>query len=97
MANTLSVYDPIFYAQEALIQLEKALGMAGRVYRGYEKSPQEPGKVISIRRPSTFTAQDAPGSDMDIDAGEVQIILDQWKEVKFKLTDKELANAISPL
>lgn len=91
MANTLSVYDPIFYAQEALIQLEKALGMAARVYRGYEKSPSEPGSTISIRRPSTFTAQAAPGADQDIKAGEVQIILDKWFEVKFALTDQELA------
>lgn len=90
MANTLSVYDPIFYAQEALIQLEKALGMAGRVHRGYDKAPQQKGSVISISRPSTFSAQDAPSSAQDIDAGEVQISLDNWREVKFKLTDKEL-------
>ncbi len=30
MANTLGYYNPVFYAQEALIHLEKALGMAGR-------------------------------------------------------------------
>lgn len=91
MANTLSIYDPTFYAQEALILLEKALGMAGRVHRGYEKSPQEPGSVISIRKPSTFTAQDAPGSDIDITASSVSITLNKWKEVKFALTDKELS------
>ena len=34
--NTLGIYDPLFYAQEALIQLEKALGLAGRVHRGYD-------------------------------------------------------------
>jgi len=90
-SNTLAAYDPIFYAQEALMALEKALGMAGRVYRGYDRSPGQIGKVTSIRKPSTFTAQNAPGSDMDIDAGEVQITLDQWKEVKFALTDQELA------
>lgn len=90
MSNVLSVYDPLFYAQEALIQLEKALGMAGRVHRGYEKSPQQKGSVISISRPSTFTALAAPQSAQDINASEVQITLDQWYEVKFKLTDKEL-------
>ena len=30
ITNVLGNYDPIFYAQEALIQLHKALGMAGR-------------------------------------------------------------------
>lgn len=90
MANTLSVYDPLFYAQEAIIQLEKALGMSNRVHRGYDKSPQQKGSVISISRPSTFTAQDAPSADQGILAGEVQITLDKWKEVKFSLSDKEL-------
>lgn len=90
MPNTLSVYDPLFYAQEALIQLEKALGMAGRVHRGYDKSPQQKGSVISISKPSTFTALAAPTTAQDLTAGEVQITLDQWYEVKFKLTDKEM-------
>lgn len=93
MANALSVYDPIFYAQEGLIQLEKALGMAGRVHRGYDKAPQQKGASISIRRPGNFTAQDAPSSAQDIDAGEVQIKLSSWMEVKFALSDKELAAA----
>jgi len=90
MGNVLSVYDPLFYAQEGLIALEKALGMAGRVYRGYDKSPQQKGSVISISVPSTFTAQDAPSTAQDIKAGEVQIALNFWREVKFALTDKEL-------
>lgn len=90
MANTLSVYDPLFYAQEALIQLEKSLGLAGRVYRGYDKSPQQKGSIISISRPSTFTALAAPQTAQDVKASEVQITLDQWYEVKFKLTDKEI-------
>lgn len=91
MPNTLSIYDPIFYAQEALIVLHKALGMAGRVHRGYDKNPQELGSVIQIRKPSTFVAQDAPGADIDITASSVSITLSKWKEVKFALTDKELS------
>lgn len=93
MANTLGVYNPIFYAQEALIQLEKALGMAARVHRGYEQERRsfEKGETISIRRPSTFTAANAPATASDLDTGTVNITLSNWKEVKFKLTDKELA------
>jgi hypothetical protein len=90
MSNELSVYDPLFYSQEAIIQLHKNLGMAARVHRGYDKAPQQKGSVISISRPSTFTALAAPQSAQAINAGEVQITLDQWYEVKFKLTDKEL-------
>jgi hypothetical protein len=93
MTNTLSTYNPIFYAQEALIALEKALGLAGRVYRGYddEVTARTKGDTINIRVPGSFTAQDAPSAAQDITASSIDIKLDQHKEVKFALTDKELA------
>ncbi len=91
MTQVLSSYDPLFYAQEGLIALEKALGLASRVHRGYDKTPRTKGSVIDIRVPSTFTAANAPATAADITASNIQINLDQWKEVKFKLTDKELA------
>jgi len=92
MANTLGVYNPIFYAQEALIQLEKALGMASRVYLGYDEERRSfrRGETINIRKPSTFTAQDAPSTAQDLDTETVALTLSYWREVKFKLTDKEL-------
>jgi hypothetical protein len=88
--NTLSVYDPLFYAQEGLIALEKALGMAGRVYRGYDKNPQQRGSIISISVPGVFTAGDAPVAASNIVASELQVALSYWREVKFGLSDKEL-------
>lgn len=91
MANDLGNYNETFFAQNALIQLEKALGMASRVHRDYEPTPQAHGDTIQIRRPSTFTAQDAPSTAQDVATEKVSIVLDQWKEVKFKLTDKELS------
>lgn len=95
MSNTLGYYVPEFYAQEALIQLEKALGMAGRVHRGYdaERRAFNKGEYINISKPSTFTAQNAPSSAQDLDTDSVQIQLSNWKEVKFALTDKELTLA----
>lgn len=93
MANTINPYDPIFYANEALIQLEKSLGMAARIHRGYDKDAQTPGSTIQIRRPGTFTAQDAPSSAQDLTPTSLQIKLDYWREVKFALTDKELNTA----
>jgi len=94
MANTtLSVYDPLFYAQEALQILTKALGLAGRVYRGYDKSPQQKGSIISIPIPTEFTAAAAPAAATALAASEAQITLDRWREVKFELTDKELTVA----
>lgn len=94
MSNTLGNYNETFFAQEALIQLEKVLGMGGRVYRGYNADPQIKGTTISVRRPSTFTAQNAPSAtNNDLSTESMSITLDKWKEVKFKLTDKDLALA----
>lgn len=90
--NTLGIYNPRFYANEALIHLRKALGMAGRVYMGYDEDRRSfnKGENIDIRRPTTFTAENAPSSDQDLATETVTLTLNQWKEVKFSLTDKEL-------
>ena len=94
MTQSLGFYDPYFYAQEGLIQLEKVLGLAGRVHRGFDKSPQQKGSVINIKTPSVFTATDVNtstgGTTQDVVSPETTITLNQWKEVKFGLTDKEL-------
>lgn len=91
MPNNLNLYDPLFYANEALIAIQRNLGMAGRIHRGYEKSAQERGSTIQINKPSTFVAQDAPSTDQDLTPGAVSIQLNKWREVKFGLTDKELS------
>lgn len=83
-------YDPIFYANEAITQLYKALGMANAVHRGYDRTPAEKGSTIQIRLPGTFTAQDAPSSAQEVTPSLVNIELNYWKEVKFGLTDKEI-------
>lgn len=90
MPNTLGNYTEIFFAQEALIQLENQLGMASRVFRDYDATPANKGDTIRLRKPSTFTAQNAPSSSQALNTDSNTITLDQWKEVKFDLTDKEL-------
>jgi len=91
--NVLGKYDPIFYAQEGLIALEKALGLAGRIHRGYDAERRTFGKgqTISIRRPSVFTAASAPATAVAVATEYVDITLNQWQEVKFGLTDQELS------
>ncbi len=96
MPNVLTAYQPTFYAQEALLHLEKALGMATRVHRGYdaERRSANLGQTISIRRPGSFTTQaGGAGTTPDILSETVDISLDNWREVKFALTDQELAYA----
>jgi len=69
------------------------MGMASRVHRGFEAERKsfDKGDTISIRRPANFTVADAPATAEDITTETVSISLNQWKEVKFKLSDKELA------
>lgn len=93
-SSTLGVYNPIFYAQEALIHLEEALGMASRVHRGFDAERRSFGKgdTINIRKPQKFTAASAPvTSPLGLETETTAVTLDQWKEVKFALTDKEIA------
>ncbi|MEX1193624.1 MAG: P22 phage major capsid protein family protein [Dehalococcoidia bacterium] len=89
--NTLGNYNEDFFAQEALIQLEKVMGMAGRVFRGYDSATKAKGDTIQLRRPASFTATSAPASDSDLATESVSITLNQWDEVKFSLTDKDLS------
>lgn len=94
MANTLGFYNPAFYANEALLILKKSLGLAARVHRGYEaeRNAFARGETINIRRPSSFSTQNAPAaSSSNVTTDSVTITLNQWKEVRFELTDKELA------
>lgn len=94
MPNDITPYNPIFYANEALIQLEMALGMAGRVYRGYDEERQSFGRgdIISIRKPSSFvTSEGGTDNSSDLKPEKVNMTLDGYRQVKYELTDKELA------
>lgn len=89
MANTLGGYELIHFAQDALMYLEKLLGMGARVHRGYDPNAQQKGKTIRIPAPGDFSVQDAPSSVQDIDGGQVDVTLDNWREVKFAVPDDE--------
>lgn len=93
MVATLGAFNPQFYALETLIRLEKRLGLASRVHRGYDKERRafDKGDIVNIPRPSTFTVQDAPGTAEDIKAGNVPVTVNYHREVKYKLTDKDFA------
>jgi hypothetical protein len=99
MSNVLGNYNPEFFANEALIQLFKQLGFAGRVHRGAEaernSAGNELGDTINLKRPSHFAAQThvagTGSTEQDVIGQNVAITLDNHQEVKFGLTDRELA------
>jgi hypothetical protein len=93
MGNELLYFNPYFYAQEILILLEKKLGLANRVHRGYEQERRtyKQGEYINIKKPGTFVAQNAPSSTpQDVATEGEQIRLTEWKDVVIALDDKEL-------
>ena len=99
MTNVLGNYNVTFFANEALIQVFKALGMAGRVHRGAEAERNSAGNslgdTINLKRPSHFTAAEHVAGTgttaQDLVGQNVSITLDQHQEVKFKVSDRELA------
>ncbi len=91
MSNTLGIYDPIFYASEALIYLTNRLGLASRVYRQYDPAPQQKGSTINIAQPGSFVASAMPGTGSDITPQTISLVLNQWQGVVLQLNDKELA------
>lgn len=96
MPNTLGNFNVPLYAAEALTFLMNGLGTPARVNRRYEQERSSFGKgdVVNIRRPGAFTVQNAPiaeGSIDDVITDSVQVALTNHKEVKMKITDKELA------
>lgn len=93
MSNNLGYWNPQFYANEALAILQKRLGMLSTVYMGYDAERRSFGKgdTINIRRPSNFVVNDAPSAVQDLKPESLQMTLDKWREVKFALTDKDLA------
>ena len=94
MANTITAYNPVFYANEALIVLENALGMANRVYRAYETERNSfgLGDTINIRKPSSLEVKTGGTSNTsDVVTEQRTITLNQWKQVKISLTDQEIS------
>lgn len=93
MANDIGPYNPTILTNEGLEIMEAALGMTGRVYRGLddEKTGREKGDTMTVTVPGLLVAQDAPSTAQDLSPSKVDVKLDLWKEVKFKLGDKEMA------
>ena len=92
MANAFGDYIPQLYANEALPHLKNSLGFAGRVLHTFEDERKTfaKGDTISIRKPARFAVSDAPATAEDLTTETTSIVLNKWREVKWKATDKNL-------
>lgn len=90
MANTF--LTPQIVANEALMQLEANLVMAGLVHKDYSgEFDGAVGDTIMVRKPAKFNATDFTGNIKIQDAteGSVPVKMDRLIDVSFKFTSKE--------
>lgn len=96
VTNVISAYNPTFYAQEALMVLQGALGMANRVYRAYEaeRNSYGLGNTIQIHKPSNLEISDGgTAAPHALSTFQKTVTLDQWHQVKMSLTDQEISKS----
>lgn len=90
MANNLGGFDLTDFAATAISTLHDKLGIAARVFRGYEQRPGQKGNTITIGKPAQGTVNDFGTGAVDVSDGQVDITLDYHREIHFALTEKQL-------
>jgi hypothetical protein len=90
MANNLGGFDLTDFAATAISTLHDKLGIAARVYRGYDQRPGQKGNTITIGKPSVGTVSDFGAGAVDLADSQVDITLDYHREIHFALTEKQL-------
>ncbi len=97
MANTLTEVTPQLLAQGLLALREQAI-MPQLVNRQYEAQAGPEGSSIDVPIPSAIAAvavtpANTPPSTADTAPTSVSIVLDQWFEAPFYMTDKDMLEA----
>jgi hypothetical protein len=93
-ANDFSFLNPALLAREAITALPGRTVAARLVARNFNPSPAKFGDVLNIPRPGTFkmTRKDGVCDNIvtqDITGDRIQVRLDQWPQVAFKICDGE--------
>lgn len=101
MANALTPYDPQIWLGETLMLLHDHFVYAGIVHRDFEDKIASHGQTASTRQPAIFTANTkgatANVTVQDATAANVDVVLDQHKEVTFQIFDVEASRSFKDL
>lgn len=97
--NTLTEVIPKLLAQ-GLLALRQMAIMPRYVNRGFETIAGEKGSSIDVPIPSAITAQAVtpsyvPPDDPGVVPTKISVLLDQWWEAPFFLTDKDMLEAMN--
>lgn len=98
MSNTLTEVLPKLLAQGLMALRERAI-MPRLVNNGYSLTPGIKGSTVDIPIPSAITVNDVapattPQAHTDFTPTVKSIVVDQWKEAAFAMTDKDLEEAM---
>jgi len=95
MANTTSALRPEIWSLIAIDTLRANAKTPRLVHRNFEQEIAAFGDTVNVHSPTAATARDkAIGTDAtfdDLNPGQVQIVLDQWKYAGFEVEDLETA------
>src|SRR5689334_19894748 len=97
--NTLTEVIPKLLAQ-GLLALRQMAIMPRYVNRGFETIAGEKGSSIDVPIPSAITAQAVtpsyvPPDDAGVVPTKISVLLDQWWEAPFFLSDKDMLEAMN--
>jgi len=90
MANTITQAELIWFANEGLMTLHDAMGMARSVHRGFSEEAGFRGKTIRIHKPDSPTINNFGTGAQDANDSGVDIVLSNHKEAHWRFTDSEL-------
>jgi hypothetical protein len=98
----VDVYTPAFWAQQTLLQLFEQQTMIGLCHREFENQVQSQGNIVNTRLPQKFVTNSVSATNPQTtpqipDSENVQIVLDQWKEVTFEINDYVKSLALKDL
>jgi hypothetical protein len=100
-ANSLSAYNPAFWANESLAILMENMVIGNLVHRDFSPIVADFGDTVNTRKPGTFTAKRKDVTDdvtvQDSTATNVAVVLNQHVHTSFLIRDVEASKSMKNL